>query len=106
MPLELDPGDLGLFTEAILGAAFGGQDERHQHAINFMENPKTESKDQDVRTFNHSARYSLRPPESYVDSDSPRIRRPVAKNLEMGFAVIKDVWPSDLHATPSPSRNV
>ena len=91
VPLELDPGDLGIFTEEILHAAFGGQDKRHQHAINFMENPKTESKERDVRNFYESARYSLRPSESYVHSDSPRIRRLVAKNLEMGFDVIKGV---------------
>ena len=89
--LELEPGDLGVFTEEILHAAFGGHEGRHQHAINFMESPKTESKVADVRKLYNDANYSLRPSESYVNSDSPRVRRLVAKNLEMGFDMIKGV---------------
>ena len=56
-----------------------------------MENPKTESKVRDVRKLYDDARYSLRPSESYVNSDSPRERRLVAKNLEMGFDIMKGV---------------
>ena len=82
---------MGVFTEEILHSAFGGHEGRHQHAINFMENPKTESKVRDVLKLYNDANYSLRPSESYVDSDSPRIRRLVAKNLEMGFDIIKGV---------------
>ena len=89
--LELQPGDLAVFTENILHAAFGGHDGRHQHAINFMENPNTESKMRDVMSFYEVSRYSLRPSESYVKSESPRIRRMVAKNLELGFDVIPGV---------------
>ena len=90
-PLELGPGDLGVFTEEILHSSFGGHEGRHQHAINFMENPKTESKMRDVQKLYDDANYSLRPSESYVNSDSPRIRRLVAKNLELGFDIIKGV---------------
>ena len=89
--LELEPGDLGVFTEEILHSAFGGHEGRHQHAINFMESPKTESKVADVWKLYNDANYSLRPSESYVNSDSPRVRRLVAKNLEMGFDIIKGV---------------
>ena len=89
--LELEPGDLGVFTEEILHAAFGGREGRHQHAINFMESPKTDSKVADVWKLYNDANYSLRPSESYVNSDTPRIRRLVAKNLEMGFDIIKGV---------------
>ena len=89
--LELQQGDLAVFTEHILHAAFGGHDGRHQHAINFMENPTTESKEREVRAFYEVSRYSLRPSESYVNSDNPRIRRMVAKNLELGFDIMKGV---------------
>lgn len=89
--LELDPGDLAVFTESVLHAAFGGHDGRHQHAINFMENPSTESKLRDVMSFYEVSLYSLRPSESYVESESPRIRRLVAKNLDLGFDVIRGV---------------
>ena len=89
--LELEPGDIAVFTENILHAAFGGHDGRHQHAINFMENPTTEAKERDVRDLYEAANYSLRPSESYVNSDNPRIRRLVAKNLELGFDIMKGV---------------
>ena len=89
--LELRQGDLAVFTEHILHAAFGGHDGRHQHAINFMENPTTESKEKDVRDFYDVSNYSLRPSESYVNSDNPRLRRMVAKNLELGFDIMKGV---------------
>ena len=89
--LGLQQGDLAVFTEHILDAAFGGHDGRHQHAINFMENPTTESKEQEVRAFYDVSSYSLRPSESYVNSDNPRIRRMVAKNLELGFDIMKGV---------------
>ena len=89
--LGLQQGDLAVFTEHILHAAFGGHDGRHQHAINFMENPTTESKEREVRAFYEVSRYSLRPSESYVNSDNPRIRRMVAKNLELGFDIMKGV---------------
>jgi ectoine hydroxylase-related dioxygenase (phytanoyl-CoA dioxygenase family) len=89
--LELEPGDLGVFTEELLHAAFGGHDGRHQHAINFMENPPDAAKERDVRDLYESATYSLRPSRSYVDSDNPRIRRMVARNLELGFDVMEGV---------------
>ena len=56
-----------------------------------MENPTTEAKERDVRDLYEVSRYSLRPSESYVNSDNPRIRRLVAKNLELGFDIIKGV---------------
>ena len=80
-----------VFTENILHSAFGGHEGRHQHAINFMEAPNTKLKEQDVRDFYNVSKYSLRPSESYVNSDSPRVRSLVAKNLEFGGDVIKGV---------------
>ena len=56
-----------------------------------MENPTTEAKERDVRDLYEASRYSLRPSESYVNSDNPRIRRLVAKNLELGFDIMEGV---------------
>ncbi len=89
--LELEPGDLGVFTEELLHAAFGGHDGRHQHAVNFMEFPSTASKEKDVRDFYAVSKYSLRPSESYVNSTNPRLRRMVEVNLELGFDIMKGV---------------
>ena len=87
--LELESGDLGVFTEELLHAAFGGHNGRQQHAINFMEKPSTASKEKDLRDFYEVSTYSLRPSESYVNSDNRRIRQLVAVNLEMGFDIMK-----------------
>ena len=83
--LESQPGDLLVFSENLLHASFGGAERRHQHAINFMENPDTEKKLEAVMTLYNNARFSLRPSESHVTSDSPRVRRLVSKNLELGL---------------------
>ena len=56
-----------------------------------MENPTTEAKERDARDLYEAANYSLRPSESYVNSYNPRIRRLVAKNLELGFDIITGV---------------
>lgn len=85
------PGDLLVFTENILHASFGGGPRRHQHAINFMENPDTERKLEGVMTLYNNANFSLRPSASYVNSYSPRVRRLVSKNLELGFDIIYGV---------------
>ena len=85
------PGDLLIFTENLLHASFGGAHRRHQHAINFMENPNTEKKLEDVMTLYNNANFSLGPSESYVNIGSPRVRRLVSKNLQLGFDIIYGV---------------
>lgn len=82
MALKLEPGDLTVFS---------GHDGRHQHAINFMEHPITESKKRDVQAFYKVSRYSLRPSESYVNSDNSRIRRLISKSLELDSELMKGV---------------
>ena len=89
--LVSQPGDLLIFTENLLHSSFGGAPRRHQHAINFMENPDTEKKLEDVMTLYNNANFSLRPSESYVNSDSTRVRRLVSKNLQLGFDIIYGV---------------
>ena len=84
-PLECDPGDLIIFTENIIHAAFGGKDGRYQHAINFCENPKSEeliafTKDWYSRTVN-----LFRPPISNINSDNARLRRMSEGWLQLGF---------------------
>ena len=86
---ETRPGDLVVFTESLLHASFGGSPGRHQNAINFMENPKTEAQVARVKSLYEQWTYGLRPAESYVNSDRPRIRRMVSRLVEWGF----DTWP-------------
>ena len=88
-PAETDPGDLIVFTENTLHGSYGGRPGRHQYAINFMENPKTDEKVAYVKGLYESWKFGLRPAESYINSDSPRIRGMVSRLVEWGFETSK-----------------
>ena len=83
--LECEPGDVIAFKESTLHASFGGAPGRHQHAINFVENPKTDEQVARIKGMYESMTYSFRPSTSYIDSDRPRIRRMVSRPVEWGF---------------------
>ena len=87
--IESQPGDVVVFTESLLHASFGGRDGRHQHAVSFMANPKTDAQVAAVRSHYEIVKYGLHPAESYVNSDMPRIRRMVSQLLEWGFETSK-----------------
>ena len=87
--IESRPGDVVVFTESLLHASFGGGDGRHQHALSFMANPKTDAEMAAVRAHYEKAKYGLHPAESYVHSDRPRIRRMVSRLVEWGFETSK-----------------
>ena len=86
---ETLPGDLVIFTESVLHSSFGGNPGRQQHAINFMENPKTGEQVAYIKSLYKRWKYGLRPAESYVNSDRPRIRRMVSRFVELGFETAK-----------------
>jgi len=83
--IESRPGDVVVFTENVLHASFGGSDGRHQHAVNFMANPKTDTEVASVHAKYENAKYGLHPAESYVNSERPRIKRMVSRLVEWGF---------------------
>ena len=82
---ESRPGDLVIFTENTLHSSFGGSPGRQQNAINFAENPKTDEQVAHIKSLYERWQYGLRPAQSYVDSDRPRIKRMVSKLVEWGF---------------------
>lgn len=84
-PLETEPGDVVVFPERILHGSFGGWPGRHQLCASFVANPVSESQERQMVAFHRKAKYSFRPARSYVDSDRPRIRKMVAKMVELGF---------------------
>ena len=86
---ESQPGDVIVFTENVLHAAFGGKTGRHQHAISFFANPRTEDEVELVRRMCERGKYSFHPSTSYIDSDRPRLRRMVSKLVEWGFEPIE-----------------
>ena len=85
---ESQPGDVIVFTEHLLHSAFLGHDGRHQHAVSFLPNPKTDPDVAHIRGLYKEYTYGLRPAESYINSDRPRIRRMVSRLVELGF----DTW--------------
>ena len=87
--LEIEPGDVVLFTEAMLHASFGGRPGRHQHAVSFFKNPITESEVERVRDIARRLPPTGRPLEMHIDSDRPRVRRMVSRLLELGFEPLK-----------------
>ena len=88
-PAETEPGDVVIFTENTLHASFGGQPGRHQHAIVFMANPKTDEEVAYIRGLYGQWKYGLRPSEVFINSDRPRLRRMVSRLVEWGFEPTK-----------------
>ena len=85
VPLEVEPGDIVVFTECVLHGAFGGRPARHQHAVNFFSNPRTDAQVAEVREIHARTRWSVRPTEAMLNSGRPRIRRMISKLVELGF---------------------
>ena len=54
-----------------------------------MANPKTDAEVASVRAQYESMKFTLHPSESNVNSDSPRTRRMVSKQVEWGFETSK-----------------
>ena len=86
---QSDPGDVIVFTAKLLHASFGSQVARHMHLVSFMGNPETEAELAAIRALYEISRWGLHPAQSYVDSDRPRVRRMVAKLVELGFETSK-----------------
>ena len=83
---ESQPGDVMVFTESVIHAAFGGEKGRQQHAISFFADPRSKEEETLIRRLYERSKYSYRPAMSYIDSDSPRIRRMVSRLVEWGFS--------------------
>src|SRR5262245_15721773 len=94
-PLESDPGDVVFFDQNTWHASFGGQSGRRMFTLNFGAPPRAA---EDVayleRTYQsnlqHAQRMQHTPSsrvyeESFLSSDSPRIRGMVAKLVELGM---------------------
>ena len=87
--IESQPGDVVVFVEETLHASFGGKAGRHQHAINFVADPKTEEQEAVIKAMYQDSKFCGRPAESYVNSDRPRIQRMVSRLVDMGFETSK-----------------
>ena len=90
VPLEVEPGDIVVFTECVLHSSFGGRAGRHQHAISFFSNPTNEAQTREVRSIHEGTNFSVRPTRRMMNSDRPRVQRMISRLLEFGFEPLKD----------------
>ena len=85
VPLEVQPGDVVAFKEYTLHSSFGGEVGRHQIACVFFANPINEGQVKHLMDTYSTTKWSLRPSESFIHSDRPRVQRMVSKLVELGF---------------------
>ena len=86
---ESVPGDVIVFSAKLLHASFDSKAARHMHLISFMGNPTTDAEIAAIRELYDVSRWGLHPAESYVNSESPRVRRMVSRLVELGFETSK-----------------
>ena len=89
IPLETDSGDMIVFTEDVYHASFGSKTPRLLLSAQYVANPTTEDQIAMLRECYKTHTWSFHPAESFVKSNRPRIRRMVAKLIELGFAPLK-----------------
>ena len=89
VPLESEPGDVVVFTESVYHASFGSKTPRLLITAQYGANPTTEDQVANIRECHKEHTWSYHPAEAFVNSDRPRIRRMVAKLLELGMPPLK-----------------
>ena len=82
--LNSEPGDVIVFSERVFHSAFGNKGGRLQFASEYAANPTTDEQIGALRDQHDKLVYSDHPARSYIDSDSPRIRRMVSRLVELG----------------------
>ena len=73
-PLESDPGDMVFFSESLWHSSFGGRAGRRMVTLIYGENPDTVEKRDSLRETRKTTIAMYNPQESFINSDSPRIR--------------------------------
>ena len=87
--LESEPGDVVFFSQGMCHASFGGKAGRRMLALSFLPRPSTDEHVDFVKRAYSRMKWGLHPADSFVNSDSPRIRGMVSQLVEMGFETTK-----------------
>ena len=66
--------------------AFGGNPGRRQFTLIYYENPKIDEQVQCLRDFHQRGIAMVYPHETFLNSESPRIRGMVQRYVELGLA--------------------
>ena len=90
-PMETRPSDLIVFDSRAYHRAFGGRPGRSNMQLLYFPDPARDEEVEILRQVYGQTQYILRVTESFLNSDSPRLRNLIAKNLELGFDVMKGV---------------
>ena len=90
MPLFLSAANFrtkknGIAASLMAASSFGGKAGRHQHAISFMSNSKTDDAVAYFLNLYAGNRYGLYPDESYINRERPRLKRMLSRWVESGF---------------------
>ena len=76
-----------MFKEDTYHGAWGGHRGRHQHAINYVQLPKTDEQHAHVREMYEKSKYSFRPVKQNLESDDQVLRRLQQPMVDWGFEV-------------------
>jgi len=85
--VESNPGDVVAFKEDTYHGAWGGHPGRHQHAINYMQLPKTDEQMAEIRGHYERSTYSFHPVKQNLESDDPILRRLQQPMVDWGFEI-------------------
>ena len=88
-PMETQPADLLIFDTRAYHGAFGGRPGRSNIQLLYFPDTAEEADIETLRQIYHRTKYILRVPESFVNSDRPRLRRMVSRLVEQGFETLK-----------------
>ena len=93
--LESNPGDVCFFEQHLYHGSWGGKTGRRMFTLNYFSNPTTEQQVDQLREMYESGLGSMQAisftrretlhEEALINSDSPRIQRMMARNIELGF---------------------
>ena len=88
-PMETRPGDVLFFDTRAYHGAFGGNPGRSNIQMVYFPEPADDDEIEILRKVYHQTQFHLRVPESFLNSDQPRLKTMASKLVELGFETMK-----------------
>jgi ectoine hydroxylase-related dioxygenase (phytanoyl-CoA dioxygenase family) len=83
--METRPNDLIIFDSTAYHGAFGGRTGRSNLQLLYFPHPADDAELDTLRQVHNKTEYTLRVPEDFLNSDSPRLRGMVSPLVDWGF---------------------
>ena len=83
--METQPTDLIVFDATAYHGSFGGSSGRSNLQLHYFPYPADDAELDTLRQVHDNTEYTLRVPETFLESGSPRLRGMVSKLVEWGF---------------------